>query len=185
LSQVLHADFISFAAGPNADALEEVLRAAAGLAGLPGVEGVLAIEAMDEGDFDAGVFFLLSDLGALESFGADQRYTAFLQRVVAPLLGGLAGADVRTEGEAPAAVEQAACLALVAPPHAYDWEVKNALTAWQDRASGRGMVGMAVGERQRFRGLALAGVRSGEAVTRPEIKGFAVSMISGRLRVLA
>jgi hypothetical protein len=182
--RVVHADFFRLG-DANPDALARVTEAASELRALPGVQSVLAIEASGPSDYDLAVFFLLDGLAALEAFGTDQRYTAFLQKVVAPLIAGLAGADVRIEGALNPASDTAACMGLMAPPTAYDWEVRAALEAWASSGARGSIIGLAVGGGQRFRGLALQAAPEGHEATRPEVKGFGVSYVQGRLRVLS
>lgn len=183
MTRVLHADFISLAPGQTEQA-GAILSAASDLRALPGVEKVLAVEGEEEGRAALGIVFLIDDLASLEAFGTDQRYTAFLQKVVAPALGGLAGIDARIEGGLDESRPSGACLALNAPPHAYDWEVKAALESWQERAGAKGIVGLAVGERQRFRGI---GIIAGDAppMAPTDFGSFGITFVSGSLSVLA
>ena len=80
-----------------------------------------------------------------------------LQGAVAPRLKAFAGADVRLDsGFAPEA-GSAACLAIMAPEETYDWEVREALQAWCEATGASSTaVGLAVGEKQMYRGAALA-----------------------------
>ncbi len=100
---------------------------------------------------------MLRDYASIELFGTSPMYARFLQGFVAPVLRLLAGADVRLEGDMPGVAGRAACLALSAGDETYDWEVSEALNHWTGGLDAAGSVlGMAVGERQRFRGVGLA-----------------------------
>lgn len=184
MSHVLHADFISLGPGQASSVREGVIEAAAALSAVPGASQVFALVPEGETGGTLGLFFLLVDLSALEAFGTDQRYTAFLQKVVAPVLGSLAGADVRTEGTLDDRADEAACLALSAPPNAYDWEVKAALETWRDSIDAPGLTGLAIGERQRFRGLGLVAAEGASSLAPPSLAKFGTTWLAGRLRRL-
>ncbi len=152
---VLHLDLISLVpAISNADR-EGLRNYVADLASLPGVVGCGLIEGEPGSDYDLAVFFALEGLGALERFGTDPRYTRFLQGRLAPVLQGLAGADARLEAWPDAPYSHALSIAVTAPDEAYDWEVRSRLDEWTTGLAGARVLGVAVGERQRFRGLAL------------------------------
>src|SRR4029079_14172386 len=125
----LHLDLIALALDAPLDAREGIIVAAGELAVLPNVERVGLIEADAPGDFDLAFFFVLRGFASLETFGTDPTYAAFLQTKVAPLLRGLACADVRLEKDFPAIAEHGVCLALAAPPTTYDWELSANLNA--------------------------------------------------------
>ena len=99
---VLHLDLIGLAPDATPEAREALIASAGELATLSNVERVGVIEADAPGDFDLAFFFVLRGFASLEPFGTDPTYAAFLQTRVAPLLRGLAGADVRLENDFPA-----------------------------------------------------------------------------------
>src|SRR5262249_8486869 len=135
----------------------ELVDGARSLGSLAGVFGLGAIEALPGGDADLVLFFAIEGLGGLEAFGTDPRYVAFLQKTVAPVLSGLSGADVLLDGAFPAIGNFGACLALTAPAATYDWQVRNDLGDWAKVvAPDASALGLAVGERQRYRGVAVA-----------------------------
>jgi hypothetical protein len=156
------------------------------LAELPQVQTLGAIEAdpASESDFDLVVYFLLPEFTALEPFGTDSRYAGFLQRAVAPRLKAFAGADVRLEADFAADGDHAACLALMAPEETYDFEVREALQTWCDAATGSSDVGLAVGEKQIYRGAALAFGANPIAAERPDASRFRTTLIAGTARSL-
>lgn len=186
--QVLHLDFISLSSTAGPDDREHLLEAAAELAALPRVQSLGAIEAdaTSGSDFDLVFYFLLPEFSALEPFGTDTRYAGFLQRSVAPRLKAFAGADVRLEDDFTGAGPHAACLALMAPEETYDWEVRDALQGWCD-STGRasGVVGLAVGEKQIYRGGALAFGEARLAAERPADARFRSTLITGTAQTLA
>lgn len=182
---VLHVDFISLRNESQQDR-QQLLEAATGLADMEQVASLGVIEAGDESAFDLAFYFLLHDFTSLEPFGTDARYSRFLQGAVAPRLKAFAGADVRLEGALMPAGDHAACLALMAPEQTYDWEVREALQAWAAATgSAAAVVGLAVGERQQYRGLALAfgDVLKSVAASSPE--RFVATLISGKMQALA
>jgi hypothetical protein len=164
------------------------MEAAAQLSALPQVQSLGAIEA-DAGlrsDFDLVFYFLLPEFSALEPFGTDSRYAGFLQRSVAPRLKAFAGADVRLEDDFALSGAQAACLALMAPEETYDWEVLEAMLGWCDSAPGSSsVVGLAVGEKQMYRGVALAFANTPIAAEHPDASRFRSTLIAGTVRTLA
>src|SRR5688572_23360954 len=167
---VLHVDFVSLAPGTEPAAREALIDAAAGLAEIDGVTAVGVIEADEDSAFDLGFCFLLRDFAALEPFGTDARYVRFLQGALAPLLKGLAGADVRLDRALTGGEEQAfaSCIAVAAPEETYDWEVRERLDAWAgDAGTGTATIGLAIGDRQRFRGIGLALLPTAEAGDTP------------------
>jgi len=186
--QVLHLDFISLSPIAGPDGRKQLLEAAAQLSVLPQVQSLGAIEADAEpgSDFDIVFYFLLPEFSALETFGTDSRYAGFLQRAVAPRLKAFAGADVRLEDDFALSGTEAACLALMAPEETYDWEVREALQGWCDSAAGSSsVVGLAVGEKQMYRGAALAFGAARIAAERPEASRFRSTLIAGTVRTLA
>ena len=110
---VLHLDLIALAPDATPEAREALIASAGELAVLPNVERVGVIETDEPSDFDLAFFFVLRGFGSLEPFGTDPTYAAFLQTKVAPLLRGLAGADVRLESDFPAITSHGTCLALL------------------------------------------------------------------------
>ena len=183
-SRVLHLDFINLtpAAGPEARA--ELEAAAGRLAAIEGVLDVGVIEADAASDFDVAFWFLLRDFAALEPFGTDPAYSRFLQGTVAPLLRGFAGADVKLDADFEAADGAASCVALIGPEESYDFEVREALQAWADSTGAASIaIGLAVGEKQMYRGAAIAFGRT--AVETPVVAPFRATFIRGTSRVLA
>ena len=182
---VLHADFVSLSsdAGPNPQ--DELFSVAAGLSELDAVISCAAIEGDEASDFQLAFLFLLRDFASLEPFGTDPRYSRFLQGTVAPVMSAFGGADLRLD-TVPALEGHLACLALTAPEDTYDWEVRTALEDWASSAAASGSyaVGLTVGERQRYRGLALAHVPSSRATPRPKLARCESTLIRGAARIL-
>lgn len=181
---ILHIDFISLAAGTTLAARKNLLTQAGELRGLDGLNLAGAIEADTVGAFDLAIFFLLENFGALEPFGTDIRYTRFLQRQAAPLLKGFAGADVSLTDESFQPSAFAACQAMEALEETYDWEIAQQLQTWL-AGMGKdvnGVIGLAVGERQRFRGLGLA-FAPAPILTKPLAATQGI-LISGRVHLL-
>jgi hypothetical protein len=143
----------------------------------------VAIEGEPGSDFDLAFFFVLDSFTGLEAFGTDARYIRWLQGGVARSLRSFGGADIQLfepyEGSAPFG----ALVALAATPQTYDWQVRDALTKWT--AGGRALSGLAVGERQRYRGLGI--MLSETPVPRPTagFEGFGLDFIAGSCRVLS
>ncbi len=186
--QVLHLDFVSLNQEAGAQDREHLLEAASRLAALPQVLSLGAIDAdpESESDFDLVFYFLLPDFSALEPFGTDSRYAGFLQGEVAPRLKGFTGADVRLETDFVAGGVHAACFALMAPDETYDWEVREALETWCDSAAGATSVaGLAVGEKQLYRGAGLAFTAAPVSVARPDASRFRSTLVVGTARTLA
>ena len=181
---VLHLDLISLAPEVTPEAREGLIASAGELATLPNVDRVGVIEADAPDDFDVAFFFVLRGYDSLELFGTDATYAAFLQTRVAPLLRGLAGADVRLEKDLPSIKAYGGCLALAAPPTTYDWELSAHLNAWLQKHGLNGTTGLAIGEHGRFRGLAIAFAGAALEVEAPVQKPFGPSLISGRARSL-
>jgi hypothetical protein len=185
MEQVLHLDLIGLAPETTPEAREALIAAARELSLLPNVERIGVIEGDAPGDFDLGFFFVLSGFASLEPFGASPEYSRFLQAQVAPLLRGLAGADVRLENDFPAVAPYGVCLALAAPPQTYDWEVSSHLNAWLQKYGFSGATGLAIGEHGRFRGLAIAFTDAPADVEPPVQKPFGPSLIAGPARGLS
>jgi hypothetical protein len=183
--RVLHADFIALVPNTPAASRQELVGHAAALASLPGVQAVVTIEAASELEFGLALLFVLDDRTALEGFGADTRYAAFLHKAVAPILETLAGVDVLVDTDFPQSAGYGACLALMAPEETYDWQVRAALTDWTNAIPGAagGAIGLAVGERQRFRGLAVV-FGDGPLAAGAGPGGFDCTLVSGRARFL-
>jgi hypothetical protein len=184
LGQVVHADLIRLSEPTTAGEKDELLAQVAAVREIAGVIGAVAIEGEDGSDFDLALFFVLNDFTALEPFGTDARYIRFLQAGLAPRLKTFAGADVRLEGEFAGNGTRAACLALAAPPETYDWEIKQRLEGWAAAQGGSSLIGLAVGERQRFRGLAVAFGDEAMRFQRPEPGAVEGVFVSGRARRL-
>jgi hypothetical protein len=180
---VLHIDFVSVSATAE-HGREMIIEAAARLSEMESVIAVGAIEADANSDFDLAVYFLLPSFVDLEPFGTDPRYVRFLQGTVAPNLKAFGGASVRLEAALPQGGMYAACVAVEAPPETYDWEVSEKLMGWADSQTGDAVYGLAIGERQRYRGIALAFSEQLEA-QRPDLDGFEVAFLAGSARRLA
>lgn len=184
-ARVLHIDFASLSPQTDAPALEEVFTAAACLASLSGVSGAAVIEAEAASDFRLAFVFGLEAAAAVERFGTDPAYARFLQGSLAPRLRAFAGVDVRLEAELEFAGHYAAVLALAAPAETYDWEVVAALRAWAGATGAEtNAVGLALGERQRYRGAALALSQEALLPRRPPDKRWQTALVWGRLRPL-
>jgi hypothetical protein len=180
--QVLHIDFVALTPDAGADGREEILSQAAVAQEIDGVLAVGAIEGDAGSDFDLGVYFVLEGFTHLEPFGTDSRYVRFLQGTLAPRLKAFAGADVSLEAPYEASLPYAACIALEASPRTYDWEVRERLSSWaQSIAGGERVIGVAVGERQRYRGLAMV-FANAEITASSEQAG---SIVRGKARRLA
>jgi hypothetical protein len=184
VAQILHLDFINLTPGTSSEARGELDRVAAGLIAIDGVTAIGVIEGDEASDFDLAYWFGLRDFEALEPFGTDARYSQFLQGTVAPVLRGFAGADVKLDEAFEPDEGPAACVGLIGPDEAYDFEVREALEAWASsvRASSAA-IGVAVGEKQMYRGAAIAFGASGEG--RPEATPFRATVVRGRARQLA
>ena len=183
--QVLHLDFIKL--NPEAEAGQRS-RLQATASQLKAIEGVLAvgvIEGETGSDFDVAFWFLLESFSALEPFGTDARYSQFLQGTVARLLTAFAGADVILDDDLAGSDGPAACLGLMGPEETYDFEVREALQAWAASVDATSAaIGVAVGERQQYRGAAIAfGTAAG--VRKPETEPFRATLIRGHARSLA
>jgi hypothetical protein len=153
--QVLHIDFVALAPDAGPAARDEVIARALDLRDIRGVIEAGAIAGEAGSEFDIAVFWVLEGFACLEPFGTDVRYVRFLQGTVAPRLKAFAGADVSLAADYGGLQDYAACLALEAPPETYDWEVRERLVSWAEGQPGERLIGLAVGERQRYRGLAL------------------------------
>jgi hypothetical protein len=185
--QVLHLDLISLAPDVTADAREALIAAAAELVSIPDVLRIGVIEAGPGAEYDIALYFVLQGFGALEPFGTNERYVRFLQGSAAPLLRGLAGADVRLEDDFPLeAAPHAACLCLAAPFQTYDWEVSAALQTWRDGLDRTAsVIGLSIGERGRYRGLAIAFAQT-PVPAEAEIRApFGKTLITGSARTLS
>ncbi len=183
--QVLHLDFIKLTPETAREQRNELEVAASQLREIDGVESVGVIEGASGSDFDLAFWFVLRQFTALEPFGTHPRYTQFLQGTVAPLITGFAGADVRLDDDFEALDGGAACAALMGPDEAYDFEVREALSAWSEEAGASlTAIGLAVGEKQLYRGAAIA-FGAGNSVTKPEIEPFRATLIRGTARSLA
>ena len=186
--QVLHLDFIALRPETGPSDREHLLEAAAQLSTLPQVQSLGAIEADPESqsDFDLVFYFLLRDFADLEPFGTDSRYASFLQGAVAPRLKAFAGADVRLEADFQSGGGYAACAALMAPDETYDWEVRDALQGWCDALRGGSSdVGLAVGEKQLYRGAALTFGPNPLGISTRQTSQLKMTQIAGNARTLA
>ena len=179
---VLHVDFISIAAMATAGRAA-IVEAAADLARIEGVIGVGAIKGSAASDYDLAVYCLVATFMDLEPFGTHPRYTRFLQGTVAPYLRAFSGADVRLDGPLVDSKPFGACIAAEAAAETYDWEVSQQLAGWAESFDGA-VVGLAIGERQRYRGVAL-GFSDRPLISRPSLQGFDLTYVSGAARRLA
>jgi hypothetical protein len=181
----MHIDFVAVSDQATPERLNDLFAEAARLATLDEVVSAGIIEADSGSDFELAFLFLLQDFAALEPFGTSPMYSRFLQGYVAPVLRLLAGADVRLEGDMPAIAGQAVCLALAADDEIYDWEISDALNDWSRHGSPKGAVaGMAVGERQRFRGIGLAFADAQMTPVKVADERFASTLVAGKARSL-
>jgi hypothetical protein len=140
------------------------------------------LEAEAGSDYDLAFCFLLPHFIAVEPFGTDTRYVRFLQGAVAPRLLAFSGADMAIDGRLPAPTDYAACLALTLPDETYDWEVRERLVDWTAATGGESITGLAVGEKQRYRGLALVLTEAPVVARRPDDAG--ATFVAGRWREL-
>lgn len=184
---VLHLDFIAFRPGVSSEQRVDLIATAAALQAIDGVEAIGMLEVDGEGgSFDVAFWFRLRDFGALEPFGTDPRYVRFLQGSVAPLLRGFAGADVTLTPESETIEGDAACLALTGPEETYDFEVREALAAWaQEHEAAAATIGVAVGERQMYRGAALVFGGRTRTATAPPAGPFQATLLRGAARKLS
>jgi hypothetical protein len=183
--QVIHADFVSLDPETGPEDRRRVIEAASRLKSLPQVVAAGVIEAGAGDPFDMVFYFVLHGFSELEPFGTDARYVRFLQGELAPRLKAFAGADVRLDEDLAGSGEEAACLALIAPDETYDWEVRQALQDWlQENGAEAGAVGVAVGERQAYRGLALAFGGSLRQAPLPDETRYRATLLRGRARPL-
>lgn len=183
-AQVLHIDLIKLAAETGSDQRARLAEAASELVEIDGVVSAGIIEGSEESDFDIAVWFALREFLALEPFGTDPRYSRFLQGEVAPMVQGFAGADVALEEAIAARDGPAACLALMGPEEAYDFEVREALSTWAEGARAAGSaIGLAVGEKQIYRGAALV-FGASEQASRPDVEPFRGTLVAGEGRTL-
>jgi hypothetical protein len=184
---LLHVDLVSLKPETRRSGSQTILAAAKDLTAIDGVLTAGAIEALPGSDADLALFFVVESLGGLEAFGTDQRYTAFLQRTVAPLMAGLSGADVRLEEEFPPAIaENGVCLAVAAADTTYDWQVRSDLTSWSVSLTPAAMaIGLAVGERQRYRGIAMVFRDKLDSPMPPAPLGYGVLIAAGPVLALS
>lgn len=184
VAQVLHLDLVLLKEDVPEEARQALFEEAGSLRDLPGVLAIGVIDSVGDSDFNLAFFFVLDGLASLESFGAHERYIAFLQGGLARSLRSFAGADVQVMAPFGGVEGYAGCVALAATPQTYDWQVRTALNGWA--ASGEHpLIGLAVGERQRYRGIGI--MFSAQPVTRPAsgFEGFGIEFISGRARLLS
>jgi hypothetical protein len=183
--QVLHLDFIKLTPGTETEQRTQLIEAASLLRQIDGVERLGVLEGEAGSDFDLAFWFVLQEFTALEPFGTHPSYTQFLQGTVAPLITGFAGADVRLDEDFEACDGVAACLALTGPEEAYDFEVRDALSGWSEVAgASQRVIGLAVGEKQLYRGAAIA-FGASRSASRPDSEPFRATLIRGRARSLA
>ena len=183
--QVLHLDFIGLRPETTQEQRKQLEEAAAGLLALEQVMAAGVINGESGSDFDIAFLFLLPDFTDLEPFGTDPRYVRFLQGSVAPVLRAFAGADVKLEDDLDIVDGPAACLALMAPEETYDWEVRDTVEAWADALSpGAAAIGIAVGERQQYRGVSIAFGGGAPTAAKPDGGSFAPTLIRGTARRL-
>jgi hypothetical protein len=190
-NQILHVDLVLLREDVSDEALSALYEEAGRLKEIEGVVQVGVIEsgarsgqAAGGSDFDLAFFFVIDSVGELEAFGTDQRYVRFLQGGVARTLRSFGGADALLRDGFCGAGEYGACAALAATPQTYDWQVQDALAGWAAFSDGA-LTGLAVGERQRYRGVGM--IFSGQPISRPAsgFEGFGLDFISGRCRLLS
>ena len=183
--QVLHLDFIALRPETTREQRNQLEDAAASILALDQVIGVGVINAEAGSDFDIAFLFLLPDFTDLEPFGTDPRYVRFLQGSVAPVLRAFAGADVNLEDDLDLVDGPAACLALMAPDETYDWEVRDALESWAGTLSPDATaIGVAVGERQQYRGVCVAFGGGALSAGKSDEGSFTPTLIRGAVRRL-
>jgi hypothetical protein len=183
--QVLHLDFIALGPETTQEQRKQLEEAAAGLLVLDRVLAAGVIDGESGSDFDIAFLSLLPDFADLEPFGTDPRYVRFLQGSVAPVLRAFAGADVKLEEDLDIVDGPAACLALMAPEETYDWEVRDALEAWaNDLSPAASAMGIAIGERQQYRGVSIAFGGGAPAAAKPNGASFRPVLIRGTARRL-
>jgi hypothetical protein len=182
-ARILHLDFINLAHGAAPEARRDVEMAAGALSAIEDVIDVGVIEGDETSDFNLAFWFALRDFEALEPFGTHPMYAAFLQGTVAPVLRGFAGADVKLEEDFESREGAATCVALTGPEESYDFEVRDALEGWA-RAAGAApaAVGVAAGEKQMYRGAAIAFAATQDE--RPDLPPFRATVIRGNARRL-
>jgi hypothetical protein len=184
--QVLHIDLIALGDHASAPKRNDLIAAATSLRTMEHVLAVGLIEATEESDYDLVVYFLLDSFASLEPFGTDARYSQFLQGSVAPVLRGFAGADVKLESDLTMIDGSAALMAIAAPEETYDWEVREALESWTQSLRADGVaIGVAVGERQRYRGAGIAYGGDALTATHPPESPFSTTIVRGQARRLA
>jgi hypothetical protein len=179
----LHIDLVLLQGGVDRDEMERLNEEAASLEDLAGVQrvGLITSEAGEGSDFDLAYLFVVESAAALEDFGTDGRYVRFLQGGLARAMQSFGGADVQLMGAFERSGAYAACLALMGTPQTYDWQVRDALAAWGAGTA----VGLAIGERQRYRGVGV--MFSNQPIARPEsgFEGFGLDFICGPYQLLA
>lgn len=184
--QVLHIDLIALGERISPQARDTLISAATSLRTMEHVLAVGLIEATEESDYDLVVYFLLDTFASLEPFGTDARYSQFLQGSVAPVLRGFAGADVKLETDLKMIDGPAALMAIAAPDETYDWEVREALELWTQSLRATGVaIGVAVGERLRYRGAGIAYGGDALAAIHPPNSPYSTTIVCGRARRLA
>jgi hypothetical protein len=183
--QVLHLDLVSLSPTTRLEDRRQLFEAAAGLSQLDGVVAVGVVEDDQSSDYDIAFYFVLADFAFLEPFGTDPRYSRFLQGELAPRLKAFAGADVLLDEDFEGVEGPSAVVAVMASEETYDWEVREALQSWA-RAMGaeRSVIGLAVGERQVYRGVALAPMEAPEVLQEPGLERFKVTRVRGHARPL-
>jgi hypothetical protein len=180
---VLHVDLVLLREDVTDDARASLLESAGELAGIERLGAAGVIEGDHGSDFDLAFFFTLGSLADLEVFGTDIRYVRFLQGGLAGAMRSFGGADVQLTSALNAGGPFAACAGLAAAPQTYNWQVREALERWAGERQGAAC-GLAIGDRQRYRGIGL--MFSDEPVPRPSagFEGFGIDFIAGRCRML-
>jgi hypothetical protein len=180
---VLHVDLVVLREDVTDGARASLIEDAGELARIERLRAAGVIEGDDGSDFDLAFFFTLGSLADLEAFGTDARYIRFLQGGLAGAMRSFGGADVQLASALDAGGPFAACAGLAATPQTYDWQVREALERWAGEGEGAAC-GLAIGERQRYRGIGL--MFSNDPVPRPNagFEGFGIDFIAGRCRML-
>jgi hypothetical protein len=184
---LLHVDLVLLREDVSQGALADLSGEAAALRDLPGVLTIAEIAAEPAlleariSDFDRAFIYMLDSQSGLEEFGTHPRYVRFLQAGLAGAMRSFGGCDARLVATLPPPAAYAGCLALAATPQTFDWQVREAIAGWAPD----GACGLALGDRQRYRGIGL--MLSHQPVPRPDsgFEGFGIDFLTGSFRVLS
>ena len=186
-NQVLHIDLISLKPATQPSAINDLIAAASALLSLDEVVSGGVIQSEINSHVDLAVLFALKDFAALEPFGTHSGYTRFLQGKVAPLLKAFSGADIAIDKPLEMGkLGYGTCLALAASDEVYDWEIRQQLEQWRDGVAGTASVlGLVVGERQRYRGFAASFSTTALKPSQRKKDKFETALVTGRTKSLA